>query len=69
MEHPFLARDELRAIFARASVRRTDRRAFVETMRRIISLRARLEPLLVLRPERRRACSRIMVPRGSVGLP
>jgi hypothetical protein len=63
MGNPFLTREELQAIFARASVRRTERRAFVETMRKIISLRGRLEPLLVLRLERR------LVPREGVVLP
>ena len=63
MGNPFLTREELQAIFARASVRRTERRVFIETMRRIIALRARLEPLLVLRPERR------LVPREGVVLP
>ena len=55
--------EELQAIFARASVRRTERRAFVEIMRRIVAFRASLEPLLVLRLERR------LVPRESVVLP
>ena len=63
MGNPFISREELQAIFARASVRRTDRRAFVEIMRRIVALQARLEPLLVLRLERR------LVPRESVVLP
>jgi len=63
MGNPFLTRAELKAIFARASVRRTDRRAFVEIMRRIVAFRASLEPLLVLRLERR------LVPRESVVLP
>ena len=63
MGNPFISREELQAIFARASVRRTDRRAFVEIMRRIGALRASLEPLLVLRLERR------LVPREGVVLP
>ena len=63
MGNLFISREELQAIFARASVRRTDRRAFVEIMRRIGALRASLEPLLVLRLERR------LVPRESVVLP
>ena len=63
MGNPFLSREELQAIFARASVRRTDRRAFLEIMRRIVAFRASLEPLLVLRLERR------LVPREGVVLP
>ena len=63
MGNPFISREELQAIFARASVRRTERRAFVEIMRRIVALRASLEPLLVLRLERR------LVPREGVVLP
>jgi hypothetical protein len=63
MGNPFISREELQAIFARASVRRTERRAFVEIMRRMVALRASLEPLLVLRLERR------LVPRESVALP
>ena len=48
MGNAFLSREELQAIFARASVRRTERRAFVEIMRRIAAFRASLERMSTL---------------------
>jgi hypothetical protein len=47
-------RESLQALFARAAGRRAERRVFVDTLRRILERRLTLEPLLVLKLDRRR---------------
>lgn len=56
MVHPRSSptRESLQALFARAAGRRAERRVFVETLRRILERRLTLEPLLVLKLDRRR---------------
>jgi hypothetical protein len=50
------ATEALQALFARAAARRAERRVFLRTLREILTRRrATLEPLLLLRRERRRA--------------
>jgi len=48
-------RKALQALFARAAARRAERRVFVQTLRRILNRRVTLEPMLLLRLDRRRA--------------
>jgi hypothetical protein len=48
------ARERLQALFARAAARRAERRVFVQTLREILARRLTLEPMLLLRIDRRR---------------
>jgi hypothetical protein len=47
-------RESLQALFARAAVRRAERRVFVATLRRILERRLTAEPLLLVKLDRRR---------------
>ena len=47
--------EALQALFARAAARRAERGVFLRTLHEILTRRATLEPLLLLRRERRRA--------------
>ena len=47
-------RRALQALFARASARRAERSVFVRTLREILSHRVALEPMLLLKQDRRR---------------
>jgi hypothetical protein len=47
-------RKTLQALFARAAGRRAERRVFVATLRQILERRLKLEPLLVVKLDRRR---------------
>lgn len=48
------SRKTLQALFARAAARRAERGVFVETVRKILTRRVRLEPMLLLNLDRRR---------------
>ena len=52
---PLPASEALQALFARAAARRAERGVFLRTLREILTRCAALEPLLLLRRERRRA--------------
>jgi hypothetical protein len=46
--------ETLQALFARAAARRAERSVFVQTLREILTRRLTLEPMLLLRIDRRR---------------
>jgi len=50
---PSSTRQTLQAIFARAAARRANRRAFIETLREILSRRL-TQPMLLIKEDRRR---------------
>ena len=52
---PLPNRQALQAIFARASARSAERRAFVRTLREILDHRLTLEPMLLLKQDRRQS--------------
>jgi hypothetical protein len=49
-----LTRKALQELFARASVRRAERRRFIQALREILERRLEQQPLLLLRIDRRR---------------
>jgi hypothetical protein len=51
---PTSTRETLQALFARAAGRRAERRVFIDTLRKILDRRLALEPMLVLKLDRRR---------------
>jgi len=51
---PSSTRQTLQAIFARAAARRANRRVFIETLREVLSRRL-MQPMLLIREDRRRA--------------
>ena len=59
---PLPARTALQVLFARAAVRRAERGVFLRTLREILTRCAALEPLLLLRRERRRASRETSTP-------
>ena len=50
----FPTRESLQALFARAAARRAERRIFVATLRRILERRLTVEPVLLVKLDRRR---------------
>jgi len=48
-----MSRGELQELFARASARRAERRRFVDALRRVLSVRAAAEPMLLIKLDRR----------------
>jgi hypothetical protein len=51
--HSHLPKEALQALFARASVRRAERRVLLQTLREIVRRRFKAEPLLLPIPDRR----------------
>jgi hypothetical protein len=49
-----VTRTALQELFARASARRAERRRFIQTLREIVERRLVVQPLLLLKIERRR---------------